>query len=183
MSHIEKKLEYVEEEKHRLECRLKNTELELKETEASLEQSKSKRKVSCRCFLRSVKNGLYLLVLVYCRCAWYCFVDTNTNAGYLHCTNMKASTWRFQMTKIKWQSFEFSQMGLIINPICENSCKTRSSLGIVKLESVSDEFRFDESNEKVVRLWSPFPCILAFYPFPKLVVSFFFSSLTIQCRP
>lgn len=181
MSHIEKKLEYVEEEKHRLECRLKNKELELKETEASLEQSKSKRKVSCRCFLRSVKNWLYLLVLVCCRCAWYCVVDTNTNASYLHCTNMKASTWRFQMTR--WQSFEFSQMGLIINPICENSCKTCSSLGIVKLESVSDEFRFDESNEKVVRLWSLFPCILPFYPFPKLVVSFFFSSLTIQCRP
>lgn len=45
-SHIEKKLKFTEEEKHRVECRLKNTELELKETETSLEQSNSKRKVS-----------------------------------------------------------------------------------------------------------------------------------------
>jgi len=44
--HLEKKLQYTEEEKHRLECRLKNTELELKETQNSLEQSISKRKVS-----------------------------------------------------------------------------------------------------------------------------------------
>lgn len=46
MTHLEKKLQYVEEEKHRLECRLKNTELELKETQTSLEQSNSKRRVS-----------------------------------------------------------------------------------------------------------------------------------------
>ena len=46
MSHLEKKIEYVEEEKQRLECRLKNTELELKETQTSLEQSNSKRRVS-----------------------------------------------------------------------------------------------------------------------------------------
>ena len=46
MSHLEKKLQYVEEEKHRLECRLKNTELELKETQKSLEQSIVKRRVS-----------------------------------------------------------------------------------------------------------------------------------------
>ena len=48
MSHLEKKLQYVEEEKHRLECRLKNTELELKETQTSLEQSIVKRRVSKR---------------------------------------------------------------------------------------------------------------------------------------
>ena len=47
-SHLEKKLQYVEEEKHRLECRLKNTELELKETQTSLEQSIVKRRVSKR---------------------------------------------------------------------------------------------------------------------------------------
>ena len=46
MSHLEKKLQYVEEEKHRLECRLKNTELELKETQTSLEQSFAKKRVS-----------------------------------------------------------------------------------------------------------------------------------------
>ena len=45
-SHIEKKLKFTEEEKHRVECRLKNTELELKESETSLEHSNSKRKVS-----------------------------------------------------------------------------------------------------------------------------------------
>lgn len=50
MSHLEKKLQYTEEEKHRLECRLRNTELELKETQTSLEQSISKRKVS-RCYI------------------------------------------------------------------------------------------------------------------------------------
>lgn len=44
MLHLEEKLKYVEEEKHRLECRLKNTELELKETQTSLEQSHCKRK-------------------------------------------------------------------------------------------------------------------------------------------
>ena len=48
MSHLEKKLQYLEEEKHRLECRLKNTELELKETQTSLEQSIVKRRVSKR---------------------------------------------------------------------------------------------------------------------------------------
>ena len=47
-SHLERKLQYVEEEKHRLECRLKNTELELKETQTSLEQSIVKRRVSKR---------------------------------------------------------------------------------------------------------------------------------------
>ena len=47
-SHLEKKLQYVEEEKRRLECRLKNTELELKETQTSLEQSIVKRRVSKR---------------------------------------------------------------------------------------------------------------------------------------
>ena len=46
MSHLEKKLQYTEEEKHRLQCRLQNTELELKETQSSLEQSIRKRKVS-----------------------------------------------------------------------------------------------------------------------------------------
>ena len=46
MSHLEKKLQYTEEEKHRLQCRLQNTELELKETQTSLEQSIRKRKVS-----------------------------------------------------------------------------------------------------------------------------------------
>lgn len=47
-SHIEKKLKFTEEEKHRVECRLKNTELELKESETSLEHSNSKRKVSLK---------------------------------------------------------------------------------------------------------------------------------------
>ena len=52
MLHLEEKLKYVEEEKHRLECRLKNTELELKETQTSLEQSHCKRKVSlCTLFV------------------------------------------------------------------------------------------------------------------------------------
>ena len=61
-SHLEKKLQYVEEEKHRLECRLKNTELELKEMQTSLEQSIVKRRVSKRLAVFSDMNRSSSLV-------------------------------------------------------------------------------------------------------------------------
>ena len=79
MLHLEEKLKYVEEEKHRLECRLKNTELALTETQTSLEQSHSKRKVSlCTLF---VYNQCFSCIKSYqCRGLHVAYQEENTGS-------------------------------------------------------------------------------------------------------